>query len=81
MISEIQRERMDKAYYFILRYREKDGISPTIREVQEYLGVASSSTAHEVVRNLQKTGKITMKRNGPRTIKIRNIRGSKQGEH
>ena len=81
MISEIQQERMDKAYRFILKYRGMEGISPTIREVQDYLGVASSSTAYEVVRNLRRTGKITMKRNGPRTMKIRNKRGSIQGEH
>ena len=81
MISEIQQERMDKAYRFILRYRETEGISPTIREVQDYLGVASSSTAYEVVKNLRRTGKITMKRNTPRTMKIRNKRGSIQGEH
>ncbi len=81
MISEIQQERMDKAYRFILKYREMEGISPTIREVQDYLGVASSSTAYEVVKNLRRTGKITMKRNGPRTMKIRNKRGSIQGEH
>ena len=81
MISEIQQERMYKAYRFILKYREMEGISPTIREVQDYLGVASSSTAYEVVKNLRRTGKITMKRNGPRTMKIRNKRGSIQGEH
>lgn len=81
MISEIQKERMDRAYRFILSYKEMEGISPTIREVQNYLGLASSSTAYEVVRNLRKTGKITMKKNSPRTMKIRMKKGSIQGEH
>ena len=81
MISEIQKERMDRAYRFILSYKEMEGISPTIREVQNYLGLASSSTAYEVVRNLRKTGKITMKKNSPRTMKIRMKKGFIQGEH
>lgn len=71
MISQLQKMRMDKAYRFISNYQEKEGISPTVREVQNHLGLSSSSMAYVVVRNLQMAGKITMNKKSPRSMKIR----------
>lgn len=70
MISDLQEKRMDDAIRFIARFQEKEGISPTIREIQDHLGVSSTSTAYEVVRGLKKRGWIESKRNCPRTIII-----------
>lgn len=61
---------MDDAIRFIAGFMEEEGISPTIREIQNHLGVSSPSTAYAIVRDLKRRGWITSKRNCPRTIII-----------
>ena len=70
-MSQLQRERMETAFQFISSYQKKEGISPTIREVQKYLGVSSSSTAYNIVKGLIRQGRIENKDRCPRTIKVK----------
>ena len=70
-MSQLQRERMEAAFQFIYSYQKKEGISPTIREVQKYLGVSSSSTAYNIVKGLISQGRIENKDRCPRTIKVK----------
>ena len=76
MISEKQQERMEIAFRFICSYQEREGISPTVREIQQHLGVASTSTAYEVVKHLRNQGRISMKGKCPRTMTTRKRKGS-----
>ena len=72
MISPQQHdERLETAFNFICRYEQMEGYSPTIREVQEHLGLSSSSTAHEIVKELISEGRIENKGRCPRTIKVK----------
>ena len=74
MISQLKLKQMDEAYDFIYSYWEKEGMSPTIREVQEYLGVSSISTAYSVIRKLAETGRIETKPRCARAIKTAKTR-------
>ena len=80
MIRDRHCEWMEEAYRFILCYTKTEGISPTIREVQKHLGLSSSSIAYGIVKSLEEDGRITRKKNSPRTIQITDPYGSGQGE-
>ena len=80
MIRDRHWEWMEEAYRFILCYTKTEGISPTIREVQKHLGLSSSSIAYGIVKSLEEDGRITRKKNSPRTIQITDLYGSGQGE-
>ena len=71
-------ERMEAALRFIIDYRESEKIAPTVREVQEYLGVSSPSTAYEIIKSLRKSGRISSKEHCPRSITVREEKGSGQ---
>ena len=70
-------DKQTKVLGFIKEYQEKERVSPTIREIQSFLGVASSSTAYDIVRSLKKKGRISAKRNCPRTIVVTEWKGEK----
>ena len=60
----------ERALLFIRAYKEAEGISPTVREIGSYLGVSSTSTTHEILKELKARGRISMKKGCPRTIAI-----------
>ena len=70
MGDKVQEDLMQQAFAFIKSYVEKEGISPTIREVQEYLGLGSVSTAYIIIQKLKTQGMIDTKRRIPRSIAI-----------
>ena len=70
-MSQLHQERVEKAFEFICSYQKEEGIAPTIREVQRHIGVASSSTAYNIVRKLIVQGRIENMDRCPRTIKIK----------
>ncbi|WMT42815.1 hypothetical protein RE628_11310 [Paenibacillus sp. D2_2] len=53
---------------FIAEYRELNGYSPTIREIQIGVNLASPSTVDGHLNRLETNGYITRKTNIPRTI-------------
>ena len=70
MMSKQHQERVETAFRFICSYEETEGFSPTIREIQECLGVSSPSSAHVVVKELIRQGRIEQKGRCPRSIRI-----------
>ena len=70
IVTQRQQQRMDDACRFIREYQETEGISPTVRELGDHFGLASSSSAYALVRLMEKHGKIRTKRNCPRTITL-----------
>ena len=65
-----KREKMEDALRYICRYWETEGFSPTVREIQEHLGMQSTSTAWFVLCSLQESGYISMQEGKPRTIRV-----------
>ena len=60
----------EKIYNFILRYIEEYGYAPSIREIAEGIGLKSTSSVHSYLKQLQEDGKIEMRGNLPRTIRV-----------
>ena len=55
---------------FIKKYIASHGISPTIREICEGIGLSSSSTVHVHVENLKNKGYLDTINNKSRTIRL-----------
>ncbi|MFA6447429.1 MAG: transcriptional repressor LexA [Patescibacteria group bacterium] len=53
---------------FIKQYQKRKGYSPSLEEIQRHFGLASVSTAHFHIKQLQKKGLLTKEENQPRTI-------------
>lgn len=62
----------EKVYNFILQYTREYGYAPSVREIAEGLGLKSTSSVHSHLKKLQEEGKIEMRRNSPRAIKVVN---------
>lgn len=62
--------KQKKVLYIIDEYIEKNKISPTIREIQELVGLKSTSTIHEYIKRLEKKGYISRIDASPRSIKV-----------
>lgn len=60
----------EKVYNFILQYTREYGYAPSIREIAEGIGLKSTSSVHSHLKKLQEDGKIEMRGNSPRAIKI-----------
>lgn len=63
-------ERRERVYQYIFN-RIQGGVSPTIREICNDLGIPSNSTALMDLRHLADIGLIEMDRNHCRTIRIK----------
>lgn len=51
-------------------YIKEEGISPTIREICDIVGLKSSSTVHTHIKKLEKQGYIKMIKDSPRSIRV-----------
>lgn len=60
----------EKIYNFILKYIEEYGYAPSIREIAEGIDLKSTSSVHCQLRKLEEEGKIKMRGNSPRAIKL-----------
>ena len=65
-MTERQREILET----INNYIEKEGISPTVRELCDMTGIKSTSTIHGYIKRLQNQGYIHMIKGSPRSIRI-----------
>ena len=70
MVTKRTKEMENQAILFIIAYKEAEGISPTVREIGEHLGLASPASSHRILRELMNEGRITMKKGCPRSISI-----------
>lgn len=60
----------EKIYNFILKYIEKYGYAPSIREIAEGINLKSTSSVHNQLIKLEQDGKIEMRGNSPRAIRV-----------
>lgn len=63
-------ERQHEILNMINEYINKEGISPTVREICDIAGLKSSATVHRHIKVLQNEGYIQMIKNSPRSMRV-----------
>jgi repressor LexA len=66
MLSKRQREIFD----FVVEYADKHGYPPTVREIGEAVGLASPSTVHAHLANLERAGYVKRDPTKPRALEV-----------
>jgi repressor LexA len=64
-------KRQQEIFDFIKRYSDLNGYPPTVRDIGKAVGLASSSTVHAHLANLEKTGLLRRDPTKPRAIELR----------
>ncbi|HHV41349.1 MAG TPA: transcriptional repressor LexA [Clostridiaceae bacterium] len=63
-------QTVEKVYDYIVEYTRKNGFSPSIRDICKGVGIKSTSTVHNHLRRLRKSGRIEMKAGKRRAISV-----------
>ena len=63
-------KRQQEIFEFIKRYSAKYGYPPTVRDIGKAVGLASSSTVHAHLSNLEKSGLLRRDPSKPRAIEL-----------
>ena len=63
-------KRQEEIFDFIKRYGAKYGYPPTVREIGKAVGLASSSTVHAHLANLEKHGLLKRNPSKPRALEL-----------
>jgi repressor LexA len=66
-------KRQQEIFDFIRRYWAKYGYPPTVREIGKAVGLASSSTVHAHLANLEKYGVLRRNPAKPRALELREL--------
>src|SRR6266540_4253201 len=66
MLTDRQREIWD----FLVRYVESHGYPPTVREIGQEVGLASPSTVHAHLANLERAGMLRRDPTKPRALEL-----------
>jgi repressor LexA len=66
MLSKRQAEIFD----FVVKYADKHGYPPTVREIGEAVGLASPSTVHAHLANLERAGYVRRDPTKPRALEV-----------
>ena len=63
-------KRQQEIFDFIKKYSGKYGYPPTVRDIGKAVGLASSSTVHAHLANLEKAGLLRRDPSKPRAIEM-----------
>lgn len=63
-------DRQEQIIEFIKMYKNKNGYSPSIREIAAAVGCTSSGTVHRQLQKLSELNKITFVSKIPRSINL-----------
>ena len=63
-------KRQQEIFDFIKRYSARHGYPPTVRDIGKAVGLASSSTVHQHLANLEKIGLLRRDPSKPRAIEL-----------
>ena len=74
MLTDRQRE----IYEFVVRYVDGHGYPPTVREIGEAIGLASPSTVHAHLANLERAGLLRRDPTKPRALEL--VERARRGE-
>lgn len=70
VIKQTEGSSREKVYNFLVDFIKKNGYSPTVREICVGTGLRSTSSVYYHLITLKMLGKIDMKENTPRTIRL-----------
>jgi repressor LexA len=68
--SHMLTERQRDVYEFVVRYTDDHGYPPTVREIGEAVGLASPSTVHAHLANLERAGYLRRDPTKPRALEL-----------
>src|ERR671933_272747 len=74
-------KRQQEIFDFIKRYSAKYGYPPTVRDIGKAVGLASSSTVHAHLANLERLGLLRRDPTKPRAIELLDRVGGDEGEY
>ncbi|HLM93238.1 MAG TPA: transcriptional repressor LexA [Gaiellaceae bacterium] len=63
-------KRQQEIYDFVVSYAAKQGYPPTVREIGEEVGLASPSTVHAHLANLERAGMLRRDPTKPRALEV-----------
>lgn len=69
-IEKAQITSKEMVYNYLVDYIKKNGFAPTIREICAGIYLSSTSSAYNYLLALEDEGKIQMKQNSSRAIKL-----------
>lgn len=70
---EMLTERERRVYDYICGVIEKNGYSPSVRDIKNALGIKSTSTVHSYIERLESKGYITREQGKSRTLRTENL--------
>lgn len=73
-------ENKERIYSFLVNYLMENGFAPTVREISMGIGLNSTYSVHRHLQKLEDEGRIQMRRNSPRAIKLVGYELVKMGE-
>jgi repressor LexA len=68
--SHMLTQRQREIYEFVVRYADEHGYPPTVREIGEEVGLASPSTVHAHLANLERAGYLRRDPTKPRALEL-----------
>jgi repressor LexA len=68
--SHMLTERQREIYDFVVGYADRHGYPPTVREIGEAVGLASPSTVHAHLANLERAGYLKRDPTKPRALEL-----------
>jgi repressor LexA len=68
--SHMLTKRQREIYDFVVRYADRHGYPPTVREIGEAVGLASPSTVHAHLANLERAGYLRRDPTKPRALEL-----------
>lgn len=60
----------ESVYGFLVHYIKENGFAPSVKEICIGTGLSSTSTVYNHLKMLEMLGKIKMKKNSPRAIRL-----------
>ena len=69
-IKQIEQSGRERVYSFLVDFIQKNGYSPTVREICVGTGLRSTSSVYAHLLKLEDEGKIEMKKKSTRAIKV-----------
>lgn len=68
--SDADREHFDAVRTFILSYVERNGFSPTVRDITRECGFKSTSTVHQLLYRMKSKGMVDWTPGMARTLRL-----------
>ena len=79
-IKQAKMTGRERVYNFIVEFMKKNGYAPSVREICVGTDLSSTSSVYAHLETLKMLGKIEMKENPPRSIRLVGFELRKMGE-